>query len=82
MRLRDFFTLQVCELGFLWKAQMLLGVFLVLSAVAVVLMPEILVALVAGTILAAGGGLIGSAWRMRQFQHHAHGFSVVDTLEW
>ena len=62
----------------IWKAQMLLGGMLIAIAIAIVIFPEILVALVASSVLIGGVVLMGSGWRLRRFQKEVGGFSVIE----
>jgi hypothetical protein len=82
MRFREFFTLTSGDFGFLWKYQMLLGILVILSGIAILIFPEILVALVATATMMIGVGLIGSAWRIRRLQERNRGASYVEVFEW
>lgn len=82
MPVREFFTWQSSEFGFLWKIQMLVGVLLVLAGILIVLVPQILVALVATAVIMVGVTLLSSAWRLRRLEERARGVAVVETFEW
>jgi hypothetical protein len=82
MRVREFFTCQSGEFGFLWKYQMFVGILLILLGIMIVLFPEILVALAATAVLMVGAGLVGSAWRLRRLGQRSRGFSLMETWEW
>lgn len=82
MHVREFFDCQSGEFGFLWKYQMLLGAVLVMLGILIAAFPEILVVLVAASVIMVGAALIGSAWRLRRLGQRSHGFSLMETYEW
>ncbi len=60
---------------------MTLGGLFVLAGILIVLFPAILVALVAGCIVVAGLGLIGSGWRMRKLQQDSIAFTRMEVID-
>ena len=66
---------------FLARYQMYLGGLLVLAGIIIAVFPQVLVALIAGTIILAGLGLIGSGWRMRKLQHRNPTVSRIDIID-
>ena len=54
----------VADLSALWWYYLLLGLLLVVWAVAIVVWPQLLVALVAAVFLTAGVTMLGLAWRV------------------
>lgn len=56
--------------GLMWRAQMSLGLLLLVFGILVAIFPEILVALIATAFCMIGLGLIGSAWRLRHTQRN------------
>jgi uncharacterized membrane protein HdeD (DUF308 family) len=82
MRIRESYSWQAGDYAFLWRYQLAMGVLILLLGLAVLIFPEILVALVSAAILMAGAGLIGSAWRLRRLQRHVREMSVMESFEW
>ena len=60
---------------------MTLGGLFVAAGILIVLFPAILVALVAGCIVLAGVGLIGSGWRMRKLQQGLSGVTRIEVID-
>jgi uncharacterized membrane protein YqjE len=60
---------------------MTLGGLFVAAGILIVLFPAILVALVAGCIVVAGLGLIGSGWRMRKLQQDSTTFTRIEVID-
>ncbi len=60
---------------------MTLGGLFVAAGILIVLFPAILVALVAGCIVVAGLGLIGSGWRMRKLQQDSTTFARIEVID-
>lgn len=50
----------------LWLAPALLGLCLVLAGILLFVMPELLAYVAATVFVLAGGGLLGTAWRLRR----------------
>ena len=49
-----------------WMTLFLYGVFFILAAILIILVPEILVALIAGMLLIIGAVFIYAAWQLRK----------------
>lgn len=64
------------------KAQIAFGVVLILMAVAIVLVPEILVAMVAAAVFLAGAGMIASGWRARRMARRVMQDGEVQVVQW
>lgn len=64
------------------KAQMVFGGLLILMGIAIIAMPEILVAMVAAVIFMAGAGLIASGWRARRMARRTIRDGEVHVVEW
>jgi len=67
--------------GSLWRYQLIFGILLVLAGIVIVLVPEVLVALVAGLVMLAGMSLIASALRARAFEQRRR-VQQADPFEW
>jgi hypothetical protein len=64
------------------KVQMALGALLILMAVAILLVPQILVAMVVAAIFMAGAGLLASGWRARRIARRVPQEGDVQVVEW
>lgn len=82
MRARDYFLHQADEVNLLWKSMALFGVLLILTGLAILFFPAILVAMVAAGVLFVGLGFLGGALRLRRLQRHDKRFVDVHALEW
>ncbi len=49
-----------------WMTVLLYGIFFILMGIVIILVPEILIALIAGTFIAIGAFLIYGAWQIRK----------------
>ena len=54
-----------------WSLLMLPGLFLTLTALAILIWPELLAYMVAGVLLCAGISVMGWAWSLRQAERRA-----------
>ncbi len=68
----NFINLLRDEFGFRWESLMMQAGLLIFSAILIILVPEILVALVAGFLLFVGIFLFVIAWKLRKIERGYH----------
>lgn len=68
----NFITILRDEFGFRWESLMVQAGLLIFSAILIILVPEILVALIAGFLLFLGLSLFTIAWKLRKMERNYH----------
>jgi len=64
----------VKELGALWWYYLLFGLVLIAWGIAIIVWPQLLVALVAALFIVAGGTVLGLAWKVWRIQRRYQSF--------